>query len=71
MQYSTHLLRHLRFTIGHNIHIIHALFTPQAPKMSGVPALLLDRYEIGRNEKQLDDLLKIACVLEVEVRDFL
>jgi hypothetical protein len=30
-----------------------------------VPALLLDHYELGKNEIKLDEVLKIACAMNV------
>ena len=70
MIYSTHLLRHLRFTIGQNIHRHRSrkkLPLRKLAKLTGVSELLLDHYELGKNEIRLDEMLKIACVLEVEV----
>ncbi len=70
MIYNTHLLRHLRFTIGQNIHRLRAgqkLSLYKLSQLSGVPELLLDHYELGKNEIRLDELLKIACALEVGV----
>jgi transcriptional regulator with XRE-family HTH domain len=34
-------------------------------KQSGVPEERLDRYELGKNEIRLDELLKLACALDV------
>lgn len=70
MQYSTHLLRHLRLTIGRNIHQHRAaqkMPLRKLARLSGVSERLLDHYELGKNEIGLDDLLKIACALHVEV----
>jgi len=74
MTYSTHLLRHLRFIIGQNIHRLRAkekMPLRKLARLSGVPELLLDHYELGKNEIRLDELLKIACVLEVEVGELI
>ena len=74
MQYSTHLLRHWRFTIGQNIHRRRAeqkMPLKKLARLSGVPERLLDHYELGKNEIGLDELLKIACALEVEVRELI
>lgn len=71
MQYSTHLLRHLRFTIGQNIHRRRAeqkMTLKKLARLSGVPERLLDHYELGKNEIGLDELLKIACVLEIDLK---
>ena len=69
MQYSTHLLRHLRFTIGQNIHRRRAeqkMPLKKLSRLSGVSELLLDHYELGKNEISLDELLKIAWALNVD-----
>ena len=74
MQYSTHLLRHLRFTIGQNIHrrrTQQKLPLRKLARLTGVSELLLDHYELGKNEIGLDELLKIACALEVELKELL
>ncbi len=74
MQYSTHLLRHLRFTIGQNIHRRRAeqkMPLKKLARLSGVPEHLLDHYELGKNEIGLDELLKIACALEIELRELI
>jgi transcriptional regulator with XRE-family HTH domain len=74
MQYSTHLLRHWRFTIGQNIHrrrVARKLPLRKLTRLTGISELLLDHYEMGKNEIGLDDLLKIACALEVEVRELI
>ncbi|MCD6034637.1 MAG: Helix-turn-helix domain [Rickettsiales bacterium] len=72
MTYTTHLLRHLRFTIGQNIH--HHRSKQKLPlqklaKLTGISGPLLDHYELGKNEIGLDELLKIACVLKVKVQE--
>lgn len=70
MQYSTHLLRHLRFTIGQNIHRHRSqqkMPLKKLAKLTAVSELLLDYYELGKSEIRLDELLKIACALEVEI----
>lgn len=74
MQYSTHLLRHLRFTIGQNIRHLRtsknmALY--ELAWFSNVSERLLARYELGKNEIRLDELLKIACVLGVKMKELL
>lgn len=74
MQYSTHLLRHLRFTIGQNIHRRRAqqkLPLRKLARLTGVPERLLDHYELGKNEIGLDELLKIACALEIEIKELI
>lgn len=68
--YSTHLLRHLRFSIGQNIHRHRSqqkLPLKKLARMTGISEPLLDSYELGKNEIALDALLKIACALRVPV----
>ncbi len=70
MQYSTHLLRHTRFIIGHNIHHHRRkqkIPLPRLAKLTSLPELLIDHYELGKNEVRLDHLLKIACALNVDL----
>ncbi len=69
MQYSTRMLRQLRFTIGNNIHSLRVkqkMPLHKLAKLSGVPELLIDHYELGKNRISLDELFKISCALEVE-----
>jgi transcriptional regulator with XRE-family HTH domain len=70
MQYSTHLLRNLRFTIGQNIQkqrIRKKMPLKRLAQLSGLSEHLLDRYELGKNEIHLHDLLRISCALEVGI----
>jgi transcriptional regulator with XRE-family HTH domain len=74
MQYSTRLLRQWRLIIGQNIHRHRSkqkLPLKKLAKLSGVPEQLLDPYELGKNEIRLDELLKIACALDVEMEEIL
>ena len=74
MQYSTHLLRHLRFTIGQNIHRHRAeqkMPLKKLARLSGVSEQLLDHFELGKNEIALDELLKIACALEIRMQELI
>jgi hypothetical protein len=74
LQYSTHLLRHLRFTIGQNIHHYRSkqkLTLRKLAKLTGLSELLLDHYELGKNEIALDEMLKIACALGVPVTELM
>lgn len=74
MLYSTHLLHHLRFTIGQNIqhHRSRKKMTlGKLARLTGIPEWLLDHYELGKNELRLPQLLRIACILDVEVRELL
>jgi transcriptional regulator with XRE-family HTH domain len=74
MQYSSHLLRHLRLIIGQNIHALRAqqkMPLRKLSRLSGLPEDRLDQYELGKDEVGVDDLLRIACALGVEVTYFL
>jgi transcriptional regulator with XRE-family HTH domain len=68
--YSTRVLCHLRAAIGHNIHRVRVqrkLLLGKLASASGVSADRIDRYEMGKNEIQLDELLRIACALDVQI----
>jgi transcriptional regulator with XRE-family HTH domain len=68
MPYTRNLIRKLRSTIGQNIHRLRAerkLTLSHLSSLTGVPALLLDHYELGKNEIKLDEVLKIACAMNV------
>lgn len=74
MQYSTHLLRHTRLIIGRNIH--HHRNRQKIPlrrlaKLASLPEALIDHYELGKNEIRLDHLLRLACALNVGLKDLL
>ncbi len=72
MHYSTHLLRHVRFTIGRNIHRIREerkLPLMKLARQCGLSELLLDQYELGKHDIALRELLKIACALEVKMEE--
>lgn len=72
--YSVHLLRHLRFTIGQNIHRHrHEQNLPleQLASLASIPEDILTRYEHGKNEIRLSELLRIACALKVEMGELL
>lgn len=74
MTYSTRLLRHLRLTIGQNIHRLRArqkIPLRKFARLTGLSERLLDHYELGKNEIGLDEMLKIACALGVEVKQLL
>jgi DNA-binding Xre family transcriptional regulator len=74
MLYDTHLLRHLRRTVGFNIHRLRAHRKMPLGVLSAkseIPRDKLDHYELGKGEITLDHMLKIACLLDVEVRDLL
>ncbi len=70
--YSIHLLRHLRFTIGQNIHALRTKRCMSLQKLSGlsgISVVTLDAYELGKYEIGLREILQIACALEADVRD--
>lgn len=72
--YSTHLLRHLRMTIGRNIHQRRSerkLTLRKLAKLTDISEGLLDHYELGKNEIALDEMLKIACALRVPVAELM
>lgn len=74
MQYSTHLLRHTRLIIGRNIHHHRSKQTiplHRLASLTGLSELLIDHYELGKNEIRLDHLLRIACALNVGLKDLL
>lgn len=69
-----HPLRALRRTIGFNIHAVRRkrrISLWKMEKMTGVPARMLDQFELGKGEVRLDDLVAIAAVLGVDVAHFL
>jgi transcriptional regulator with XRE-family HTH domain len=68
--YSVHQLRHLRRTIGQNIHAARTRrqFTlSKLAKTSGVPEWRIDQYELGKNEIGLDDMLRLSAALGVHL----
>jgi transcriptional regulator with XRE-family HTH domain len=74
MRYSTQLLRHWRFTIGQNIH--HHRSKQKLPlrklaRLTSINESRLDQFELGKNEIRMDELLKIACVLGIEVAEII
>jgi len=74
MTYSTHLLRHLRFTIGQNIQrrrVQKKLSLQKLSRLSGVSEQLIDHYELGKSEIGLREMLRIACILEIKTEDLL
>lgn len=40
-------------------------------RLTGVSELLLDHYELGKNEIALDEMLKIACALNVDITELI
>ena len=70
MIYSTKMLRALRAQIGANIHaarLRRKLVLSKLARLSGVGADMIDRYELGKDEIRLDELLRIACALDLSV----
>lgn len=68
--YSTHLLRHTRYSIGQQL--AEARRKRKMPletlaKLTGLSLHRLDGYEMGRGDVQLRELLKIACALEIGI----
>jgi transcriptional regulator with XRE-family HTH domain len=64
------MLRHLRFTIGNNIHSLRVkrkMPLSKLAQLTGMPERLLDQYEMGKNEIHLNALFKISCALEVGI----
>lgn len=71
MTYSTHLLRHLRFTIGQNIHRLRAeqkMPLHKLSRLTEIPERMLDYYELGKGEIRLEDMLRIACMFKLDVK---
>jgi len=74
MIYSRHLFRHLRFTIGQNLiknRLNNNISVPELAIISTVPADVIQNYETGKGEVHLNHLLKIACALKLEIKDFM
>lgn len=74
MIYSTHLLRHLRFTIGQNLQrarVRRRWPLARLARASGVAQAKIDQYELGKSEIRLDELLKLACALGASVEKLL
>lgn len=72
MAYTSDLVRNLRSTIGYNIHRLRAerkLTLSHLSSLTGVSVLLLDHYELGKNEIRLDEMLKIACAMKVRFEE--
>ena len=70
MLYSTQKLRHLRATIGRNIHaarVERKVLLHKLAAASGVPPEMLDRYELGKNEIRLEEMLRIASALDLRI----
>ncbi len=74
MVYTTHLFRHMRRVIGHNIHhsrVKRQLSLQKLSRLTGVPEERLDQYELGKGTILIEHMLKIACALEVPAPDLM
>lgn len=74
MQYTTQLLRYVRLTIGQNIRAARTeqkMTLRKLSRLSGVPEHKLDQYELGKNEIGLEELVRVACVLDLNVMEWL
>jgi transcriptional regulator with XRE-family HTH domain len=74
MIYSTHLLRHLRFTIGQNIRkerLACELPLQKLSAISNIPENTLHHYELGKGEISIAELLKIACVFQLDISELM
>lgn len=66
MQYNSDMLRHLRRTIGRNIHaarLRQKMPLKKLARVSGVPEEKLDLYELGKSEITLQELLRVSCAI--------
>jgi transcriptional regulator with XRE-family HTH domain len=74
MQYSTHLFRHLRYTIGRNINaarLERKMTLRDLSKITFLSEDILDRYELGKGEIPLNALFRIACALGTSVGELM
>jgi transcriptional regulator with XRE-family HTH domain len=70
MHYSTHLLRHVRQTIGFRIHQQRRkkrLTLRKLARLTAINEARLDQLELGKSEIRIDELLKIICVLKISL----
>lgn len=68
--YSKYTFRDLRSHIGRNIQKLRTerrISLHRLENRTGIPAQLLDYYELGKSEVSLQALLKIACALRAEI----
>lgn len=64
----------MRFTIGQNIRAArtkHKMTLRYLSRKSGVPENKIDQYELGKNDIVLEHILKLACVLKIEIQSLL
>ncbi|HEU5048590.1 MAG TPA: helix-turn-helix transcriptional regulator [Rickettsiales bacterium] len=74
MQYSTHMLRDLRRTIGRNITRLRtekSMPQPELACLSNVSKRRLKQYELGKHKIDLESMCRIACILDVHVKTLL
>lgn len=74
MRYDKQLFRQIRKTIGQNIQRLRTAQNWTIHKlavMADVPELQIDHYELGKNEITVADMVKIACVFDVDVAELL
>lgn len=74
MPYSVHLLRRTRLIIGQNIHKRREqrkITLEKLSALSGVEPWRIDHYELGKSNIPLQDLLRIACALKIDIRELL
>jgi hypothetical protein len=71
---NTKVIREQLIEIGHSLHaarISKKLTLTKLSRFSSVPVDLLDQFEMGKNRMHVDDLLKIALAMKVEIGEML
>lgn len=72
MAYNIHQLRQLRLIIGRNIHQARAskrLSLHKLARLSDISPKRLDQFELGKNAIHLDELFRIAAMLQVSLHE--
>jgi len=72
--YSKYLLRHVRLIIGQKIYRLRGEKRWSFKRLSlltGISEQLLDQYEIGKRDINIEHLLRIACVFGVKMKEFI
>lgn len=67
-QYTTKLLRETRQQIGARIHaarIRQDMPLDKLSKLTGIPVWQLDFFELGKGKIELQDLVRLRCVLGI------
>ena len=67
-------LKNIRKNIGYNIYKARrckGLTLKKLSEISNIDFLLLDQFELGKNEVNLNILMRIANSLDVSMQDFL